>query len=99
MSTGYRRSDFGPLTYVKPAGGPTPVELANDPWRTRAACRGMDTRAWFVDHPAKLVRAAQLVCSGCPVRRHCLAWALTFGEASGVWGGLSAHDRKPLAKR
>ena len=99
MSTGHHRGALTPLPHVKSTGGPTPEELANTPWRTRASCRGLDSRAWFVVHPVKVVRSAQLVCTTCPVRRNCLAWALTFGETYGTWGGLTAKDRKPLAKR
>ncbi|KZS61826.1 WhiB family transcriptional regulator [Mycobacterium ostraviense] len=41
---------------------------------------------WFADTPADLERAKTL-CTGCPVRRQCLAAALDRAEPWGVWGG------------
>ncbi|KZS81708.1 transcriptional regulator [Mycobacterium kansasii] len=41
---------------------------------------------WFADTPADLERAKTL-CTGCPVRRQCLAAALERAEPWGVWGG------------
>jgi hypothetical protein len=40
---------------------------------------------------------AQRLCGGCPLRRPCLAWALTkSSEPCGIWGGLGARDLADL---
>lgn len=62
-------------------------------WRTRGACVDMDPDLFFPepDEPADEALAA---CSGCPVRRECLAAALVSREAYGVWGGTTEQDRR-----
>ena len=40
---------------------------------------------------------AKSVCRRCPVLLQCRTWALTTGQGSGVWGGLSEDER--CAKR
>jgi hypothetical protein len=41
---------------------------------------------------------AKRLCEGCEIRTECLDYALTNGEESGIWGGLSPADRKNLLK-
>ena len=68
-------------------------------WQLQAACRGLDPATFF--HPAnergpsrrEREAAAKTICSGCPVIRTCLEWALYVREPYGVWGGLSALER------
>ena len=46
--------------------------------------------------------AAIAVCIACPVRAHCLEFALRHGSgagAHGVWGGLVEAERAPLRRR
>lgn len=49
-------------------------------------CRVNDPELWFADKPAELEQAKRL-CAECPVRRACLAGALSRSEPWGVWGG------------
>jgi len=49
-------------------------------------CHAGDPDLWFADTPADLERAKTL-CTGCPIRRQCLAAALERAEPWGVWGG------------
>jgi WhiB family redox-sensing transcriptional regulator len=42
--------------------------------------------------------AAKKICSGCPVTRECLDWALRTREPYGVWGGKSTEERTQLIK-
>ncbi len=51
-------------------------------------------------HPGERHRAdrdlaprAKAVCSGCPVKEACLAYALKTRQPWGVWGGMTAHER------
>ena len=64
-------------------------------WTDEAACRGMDTRAWFpednriLDGPAN---RAVSICMGCPVRRQCAEMALSIPD--GIWGGATPAQRQ-----
>ncbi|GAB3219306.1 hypothetical protein GCM10027447_01860 [Glycomyces halotolerans] len=40
--------------------------------------------------------AAKRVCALCPVKDDCLDVALTYGEDYGIWGGLTAAERRDL---
>ena len=74
-------------------------------WQAQAACRGRDTADFY--HPdnergpsrSRRERNAKQVCSGCPVVRQCLRWALSAREPYGVWGGLSTEERELLLRR
>ncbi|WP_323182400.1 MULTISPECIES: WhiB family transcriptional regulator [unclassified Streptomyces] len=71
-------------------------------WQEDAACRELGSRLFF--HPAGEQRvereardsAAKEVCALCPVQPDCLRHALKVGEPFGVWGGLTAHERRGL---
>ncbi|GAB3580307.1 hypothetical protein GCM10027445_50400 [Amycolatopsis endophytica] len=71
-------------------------------WRAQAACR--DDRAPQVFFPEQGGRAAKTVarakqrCTGCPVRAECLNYALARREGFGIWGGLTAHERRALLR-
>ncbi|MFI6041934.1 WhiB family transcriptional regulator [Nocardia sp. NPDC051321] len=69
-------------------------------WRLRGSCRGMDASVFF--HPdrergrARALREmrAKEICRACPVLLECRTYALAAEEPHGVWGGLSADERK-----
>ncbi|MFJ3198566.1 WhiB family transcriptional regulator [Streptomyces griseoviridis] len=42
---------------------------------------------------------AKAVCRGCPLMESCLQGALERGENYGVFGGLSAKERRSLKRR
>ena len=88
VSTGRDRSDDqdGDLAAFIP---PRP------PWVREALCRGTDPAAWF---PARggTAGAQKALCRACPVRAQCLAAAMRRGEHIGLWGGLSAMERRHL---
>jgi WhiB family transcriptional regulator, redox-sensing transcriptional regulator len=71
-------------------------------WRSQAACGDHNPDLFFPseDAPAELVRVqeatAKAVCRSCPVAGACLATALTRRMTYGVWGGLSANDRRAV---
>lgn len=72
-------------------------------WRAGAACRELDPELFFpvgTTGPAqRQVERAKAVCRGCSVAAQCLMWALDTGQDSGVWGGLSAEERRSVARR
>jgi WhiB family transcriptional regulator, redox-sensing transcriptional regulator len=67
-------------------------------WRFRAACRMEDPDLFFPigsSGPALVQLAeAKSVCRRCPVLLQCRTWALTTGQDTGVWGGMSADERR-----
>jgi WhiB family redox-sensing transcriptional regulator len=66
-------------------------------------CRDEDPELFFPIGTARpalaQVERARAVCSGCPVRDECLQWALSTGQAAGVWGGLTPDERRALRRR
>ncbi|MFF1793994.1 WhiB family transcriptional regulator [Kitasatospora sp. NPDC058263] len=71
-----------------------------------AACAGVDSTLFFPDpeelSPAAVAwaeRRARMFCAGCPVRSLCLADALERREPYGVFGGLTAAERRSLLRR
>ncbi len=86
--------------HLIPAGETVVLE-----WTARAACAGCDQDLFF---PRKnygrrghgpTVLAAKAICATCPVREECLEHALTRPEVEGLWGGLTAWERRDLKRR
>jgi WhiB family redox-sensing transcriptional regulator len=71
-------------------------------WRQVAACRFIEPELFFplsTSGPAlEEVAEAKAVCARCPVRRECLAFALTTRQAHGIWGGLTEQERLAEAR-
>lgn len=42
------------------------------------------------------IRRAKEICQSCPVQGSCLQFALRGGEDVGIWGGLTASERRRL---
>jgi WhiB family redox-sensing transcriptional regulator len=72
-------------------------------WRHRALCRDEDPELFFpigTTGPAIVqIEQAKAVCQRCPAVQSCLDWALSSGQDSGVWGGLSEDERRALKRR
>lgn len=79
----------------KPGGSPVPG--ADPVVEAGARCAGTDTDHFFADHAAD-IRAAKEFCVSCPVREACLEVALANDELYGVFGGMSAKERRKLAR-
>lgn len=69
-----------------------------DGWRARARCRGVDP---VVFHPVNEDDGdeAKAICALCPVREACLEYAIVAREKDGVWGGLTARERRRVIRR
>jgi WhiB family transcriptional regulator, redox-sensing transcriptional regulator len=69
-------------------------------WRDQARCRGMDPQVF---HPPEddesAEEAAKAICEICPVREPCLEYAISTREKEGVWGGLTARERRRLIRQ
>lgn len=73
-------------------------------WRRRAACRSMGPELFFpagerTEDAAQQVAAAKAVCAHCPVRLHCLTYALVANPEDGIWGGLTPSERTTLRRQ
>lgn len=67
-------------------------------WRAQARCRGADPDIF---HPSDEDDGAQakVICAECPVREACLEYALTSREKDGVWGGMTARERRRILRQ
>lgn len=64
-------------------------------WRHRAACRpgaGVHPETFFPAKPNGGDDLAVHVCLACPVRAACREYAITTGQADGIWGGLTRRQ-------
>lgn len=72
-------------------------------WRDLAACRDEDPELFFpvgTAGPAReQIEHARAVCRRCSVIDTCLRWAVTAGQDDGIWGGLTAEERRTLRRR
>jgi WhiB family transcriptional regulator, redox-sensing transcriptional regulator len=71
------------------------VRDADEAWRARGVCRGVDPETFF-PAPNEPTDAAVSLCRRCDVQGPCLAWALTVGDCHGVWGATTARERRPM---
>ena len=71
-------------------------------WWELAACRSADPELFFpiseIGPARRQLTRAKAVCGGCDIRQLCLDYALATRQAHGVWGGLSADERRDLAE-
>ncbi|HEY5249252.1 MAG TPA: WhiB family transcriptional regulator [Dermatophilaceae bacterium] len=72
-------------------------------WRNRAACLNEDPELFFPignTGPAFLqIAEAKAVCRRCEVIEICLSSAIKSSKDDGVFGGLSADERRALKRR
>lgn len=74
-------------------------------WREQAECATADSGLFFGQQGEgqrerrRREAAAKAICGRCPVRGPCVAEALGRQESCGVWGGLTARERRVLRLR
>lgn len=69
-------------------------------WTDQAACAGTNPDMWFRDeHESTSYREARTICNACSVRTECLNWALETKTEHGLFGGLTARQRKDVLSR
>ncbi|MER0448013.1 WhiB family transcriptional regulator [Streptomyces sp. NPDC006711] len=89
---------------VPPQRGPAREDQAG-PWHAEAVCRRDEAGLFFAPSKeptaARLSReeAAKRVCARCPVMVECREHALLMPEPYGVWGGLTAAERRVVIAR
>ncbi|NBM19179.1 WhiB family transcriptional regulator [Streptomyces sp. GC420] len=88
---------------VAPQRGPAREQ--EGPWHAEAVCRRDEAGLFFAPSKeptaARLSReeAAKRVCGRCPVMVECREHALLQPEPYGVWGGLTAAERRVVLAR
>jgi len=92
---GWRAADAEPMTHARRQFAD--LLVPEDQWRSLAACLSADPDLFFPvsssGHSMAQEAEAKAICTGCQVRRECLAFALRTHQAHGVWGGLSEQER------
>jgi WhiB family redox-sensing transcriptional regulator len=87
------------VTAVGPVRRPrlgSPAHAALFGWQSRAECRGEDLALFF--DPDRQAEAVE-ICGWCPVRDECLDWAIGLNIGYGVYGGMTADERKAERRR
>jgi WhiB family redox-sensing transcriptional regulator len=90
---------------ARPRTAPGPYPSPDDQWQGRGACRAVNPALFYApDNETSHQRrfresAAKTVCSHCPVRAICRAYALQAGELYGIWGGTTERERQQSAER
>lgn len=82
---------------MSPLGSPGNLldQLDVPPFAADALCAQTDPEAFYPEH-GESTTAAKTVCAACPVRAACLDYALRRHERHGIWGGLTARQRRTL---
>lgn len=68
----------------------------HDDWTLEAKCQGKQDELFPDGADQKRVRT---LCSGCRVRKECLAEALDNRIEWGVWGGMTERERRQLLRQ
>ncbi|MFJ4467118.1 WhiB family transcriptional regulator [Streptomyces sp. NPDC089424] len=71
--------------------------LTDTDWGKQGLCRTAPPDELFGESAAQ--NRAKTLCSGCPVRTECLAYALDERIGHGVWGGMTERERRALLRR
>ncbi|CAM5599797.1 MULTISPECIES: WhiB family transcriptional regulator [Streptomyces] len=66
-------------------------------WEAQAKCGAEVAEALFVEGTVQ--KRVKTLCSDCPVRTECLAYALDNRIEHGIWGGTTARERRSLLRR
>ncbi len=76
-----------------------PTLTIPDTWRTQARCRGVDPLIFHPLSDEEEANDAKAICELCPVREACLEYAISAREKDGVWGGLTARERRRIIRQ
>ncbi len=72
-------------------------------WRALGACVDADPDLFFpisaVGPARHQIAQAKAICASCRVQQECLSFALETHQVDGVWGGMSAEERRVLRQR
>jgi WhiB family redox-sensing transcriptional regulator len=62
-------------------------------WMADAPCASVDPALWFPPKGGS-TREAKRICATCDVKAQCLAWAVAENIPDGVFGGVTARERR-----
>lgn len=66
-------------------------------WMKSAKCKGRDDMKWFPEPgESHTVAVTKQFCQDCRVKKRCLEYALNNLIPYGIWGGMSATERKKM---
>jgi WhiB family redox-sensing transcriptional regulator len=66
-------------------------------WIEEGTCRGVDPDLFFPER-GESTKEAKGVCETCPIKRHCLEYAVQGVEKFGIWGGKSERERRRIRR-
>lgn len=78
--------------------GETRFQFRRDGWVADAACNGLDPDLFFPEK-GETSKPAKEVCAGCPVKADCLDMAVELNLSFGIFGGLSARERRVVRRQ
>lgn len=87
---GWNGATGEPLAKAPKSRTPLPVRVPD--WE-QAVCAETDAELFFPDTGGS-VESAKRMCARCPIREACLEYAFAVGDDTGVWGGMSAAERR-----
>lgn len=71
-------------------------------WRELGSCHDSDPNLFYPlgrgVAALEQIEEAKTLCRTCPSREPCLAFALSTHQELGVWGGMSADERRRLLR-
>lgn len=69
-------------------------------WHEEASCRDLGPSLFFVERGEEYhtIQYAKEVCYACPVRKRCLEYATVNSIGYGIWGGMTAEERRRHAR-
>lgn len=73
------------------------IATFRQPWMQDAVCATSDPDEFYPEVGGSN-RRAKAMCFVCPAMDFCLQWALDNNEQYGVFGGMSADERRKLKK-
>jgi WhiB family redox-sensing transcriptional regulator len=97
------------MTHHIRTGPPSPdlsAPLRALPWADQALCAETDPELWFPDKGAvgyvtldgTREHRAKSICRRCPALEPCREYAMADPSLDGIWGALSADERRALRR-
>lgn len=74
------------------------LEDADMDWQDQAYCRDSDVDFFPETQVNTKIMVAVKYCAACPVREQCLAFAMNNRIDYGIWGGLTAANRRTMRR-
>ena len=71
------------------------LDVRGPAWMAHAVCASVDPSIFHPDQ-GESPKAAKSICATCPVTAECLSWALSTNEVAGIFGGLTAGQRRGM---